>query len=115
MKIKVKLLIGGTNVRTDINEINDGGIQIIVGTPGRVRDMIHRGILKTDFLRMIVLDEADEIFYRGFIEEVNGIFMNLPADDVQVYLFSATIPQELIEITQKIIKDPLKYFLSIKS
>ena len=64
---------------------------------------------------MIMLDEVDEIFYRGFIEEVNDIFMNLPADDVQVYLFSTTIPQEIMEITQKIIKGPLKYFLSIKS
>ena len=77
--------------------------------------MIHRCILKTHFLRMIMLDEADEILSRGFIEEVNGIFMILPADDVQVCLLSATIPQELIEITQKIIKGPLKYFLSIKS
>lgn len=74
MKINIRCLIGGTDARSDREALKNGGLQIVVGTPGRVKDMIEKGALKTDFLRMIVLDEADEMLSRGFIEEVRNIF-----------------------------------------
>ena len=74
MKIKIRCLIGGTDARSDREALKNGGIQIVVGTPGRVKDMIEKGALKTDFLKIIVLDEADEMLSRGFIDEVRSIF-----------------------------------------
>ena len=57
-----------------------GGIQVIVGTPGRVFDMMKKGIFKTDYLRMFVLDEADEMLNIGFKQQVQDIFKFLPGD-----------------------------------
>ena len=74
MKVKTRCLIGGTDARSDREALKSGGLQIIVGTPDRVKDMVEKGSLKTDFLRMIVLDEADEMLSRGFIDEVRSIF-----------------------------------------
>lgn len=74
MKINIRCLIGGTDARSDREALKNGGLQIVVGTPGRVKDMIEKGALRTDFLRMIVLDEADEMLSRGFIDEVRNIF-----------------------------------------
>lgn len=61
--------VGGTAVREDINKLS-AGVQIIVGTPGRVNDMINRGALRLDKLKLFVLDEADEMLSRGFKEQV---------------------------------------------
>ena len=69
--------------------------------------MIEKKALKTDFLRVVVLDEADEMLSRGFVDEVKSIFENLPAD-IQVCLFSATMPPEILEMTEKFMKDPIK-------
>ena len=70
-------------------------MQIVIGTPGRVKDLVEKKALKTDFIKVIVLDEADEMLSRGFVEEVRSIFENLPTD-VQVCLFSATMPPEIL-------------------
>jgi len=56
LKINTRCLIGGTELREDAKALRDGGIQIVVGTPGRVKDLIEKKVLKTDFLRAIVLD-----------------------------------------------------------
>ena len=69
--------------------------------------MIEKKALKTDHLKVVVLDEADEMLSRGFVEEVKLIFENLPAD-IQVCLFSATMPPEILEMTEKFMKDPIK-------
>ena len=69
--------------------------------------MIEKKALKTDHLKIVVLDEADEMLSRGFVEEVKLIFENLPAD-IQVCLFSATMPPEILEMTEKFMKDPIK-------
>jgi translation initiation factor 4A len=95
LKINTRCLIGGTELREDIKALKDGGIQIVVGTPGRVKDLIGKGVLRTDFLRVVVLDEADEMLSRGFVDTVREIFENLPGD-IQVCLFSATMPPEII-------------------
>jgi translation initiation factor 4A len=68
LKIKSRCLIGGTDPREDRKALKDGGIQVVVGTPGRVFDLIEKQALKTDFLKSVVLDEADEMLSRGFVE-----------------------------------------------
>ncbi len=70
LKIKSRCLIGGTNPREDRKALKDGGIQVVVGTPGRVFDLIEKQALKTDFLKSVVLDEADEMLSRGFVEVI---------------------------------------------
>jgi len=76
-----------------------------VGTPGRVFDMISKGYLKTDYIKIMVLDEADEMLGRGFKDQINQIFKQLPSD-IQVGLFSATMPPEILEITKQFMRNP---------
>ena len=107
LKINTRCCIGGTDPREDRKILKDGGVQVVVGTPGRIKDLIEKKALKTDFLKVVVLDEADEMLGRGFIDEIRQIFENLPAD-IQVCLFSATMPPEIIEMTQQFMKDPVR-------
>eukprot|EP01105_Mastigella_eilhardi_P005179 TRINITY_DN16950_c0_g1_i1.p2 TRINITY_DN16950_c0_g1~~TRINITY_DN16950_c0_g1_i1.p2 ORF type:complete len:451 (-),score=124.24 TRINITY_DN16950_c0_g1_i1:1647-2999(-) len=106
MKIHCVPCIGGTNVRDTVDSIRDGA-QIIVGTPGRVYDMLCRHVLLTNFIRVLVLDEADEMLSRGFKDQIYDIFQALPAQ-IQVGLFSATMPPEAIEISERFMKNPVK-------
>lgn len=77
LNIKVHLCTGGTDIGADRRAFEDG-VHIIVGTPGRVCDMIKRNYLKTDFLSALILDEADEMLGRGFLEQVNEILKQVP-------------------------------------
>lgn len=72
--MKTRCLIGGTDLREDSKALRDGGVQVVVGTPGRIKDLINRKTLKTDHLKMVVLDEADEMLSRGFVDVVREIF-----------------------------------------
>lgn len=74
--------IGGTNVREDILKL-ERGVHVVVGTPGRVFDMINRGSLRTNHIKIFVLDEADEMLSRGFKDQIHDVFKTLPKD-VQV-------------------------------
>jgi superfamily II DNA/RNA helicase len=65
-KVKVHACIGGTSVRDDIRALQQAGNQVVVGTPGRVHDMMKKGFLKTEYLKILVLDEADEMLSKGF-------------------------------------------------
>lgn len=98
--------IGGTLVRDDIKTLRDG-VQIVVGTPGRVFDMVNRQFMNLDFVKIFVLDEADEMLSRGFKDQIYDIFQHLPTK-VQVCLFSATMPQEILEISQKFMREPVR-------
>jgi len=98
--------IGGTNVRDDMRKL-ESGVQIVVGTPGRVFDMISRRALRPENIRLFVLDEADEMLSRGFKDQIYEVFRYLPAD-IQVGLFSATMPNEVLELTQKFMRDPIR-------
>ncbi|GJC80013.1 ATP-dependent RNA helicase eIF4A [Colletotrichum spaethianum] len=95
MNIECHACIGGTSVRDDMKALQDGP-QVVVGTPGRVHDMIQRRFLKTDSMKMFVLDEADEMLSRGFTEQIYDIFQLLP-QSTQVVLLSATMPQDVLE------------------
>jgi len=98
--------IGGTLVRDDINTLRHG-VQIVVGTPGRVFDMVNRQIMVLDSVKLFVLDEADEMLSRGFKDQIYDIFQHLPPK-VQVCLFSATMPPEILDISNKFMREPVR-------
>ncbi len=91
LKVNTRCCIGGTDPKEDRKALKNGSIQVVVGTPGRIKDLIEKSALRTEFLKIVVLDEADEMLGRGFVDEIREIFENLPAD-IQVCLFSATMP-----------------------
>jgi len=96
--------IGGTKVSDDI-EILRRGVHIVVGTPGRVFDMIERRALDVRNVKLFILDEADEMLSRGFTDQIYDVFRKLP-ETVQVGLFSATMPDEVLEMTTKFMNNP---------
>jgi len=106
MNIKSHACVGGTAVREDI-QILQRGVQIVVGTPGRVNDMINRSALRLNLLRLFVLDEADEMLSRGFKDQIYDVFQFLPPE-VQVCLFSATMPVEILHMTKRFMRNPVR-------
>ena len=97
-------VVGGTRVNDCISELRKDP-QVIVGTPGRIIDMLRKKHLFTDKLKTIVIDEADEMLSQGFQEMIHNIFQFVPRES-QVALFSATFPDQLIEITDKFMNSP---------
>jgi translation initiation factor 4A len=85
MQAQCHACIGGTNVREDIRRLEQG-VHVVVGTPGRVYDMINRGALKPNTIKVFVLDEADEMLSRGFKDQIYDVFRFL-SSKVQVCLF----------------------------
>jgi translation initiation factor 4A len=106
LNISCHACVGGTNIREDISRLS-AGAQVVVGTPGRVLDMINRGALKTSGILVFVLDEADEMLSRGFKDQIYQVFRTLPTT-VQVVLSSATMPTDVLEVTQKFMRDPIR-------
>mmetsp|Transcript_1492 Transcript_1492/g.4652 ORF Transcript_1492/g.4652 Transcript_1492/m.4652 type:complete len:417 (+) Transcript_1492:102-1352(+) len=106
LNVRCHSCIGGTRVSDDISKL-EKGVHIVVGTPGRVYDMVCRGALKTDSVRLFVLDEADEMLSRGFKDQIYDIFTTLPST-VQVGLFSATMPPDALEITERFMYNPVR-------
>jgi translation initiation factor 4A len=105
--------VGGTNVQQDLKKLQ-GGVIVAVGTPGRVADVIKRGALRTESLRVLVLDEADEMLSQGFSEQIYEIFKFLPRD-IQVALFSATIPDDVLELSKKFLRNPTRILVKRES
>ncbi|CAG9464308.1 unnamed protein product [Pedinophyceae sp. YPF-701] len=106
LKVRCHACVGGTSVRED-QRILQEGVHVIVGTPGRVYDMLRRRALRPDDIRMFVLDEADEMLSRGFKDQIYDIFRQLPPK-LQVGIFSATLPPEALEITRKFMNKPVR-------
>ncbi|CAE6453938.1 unnamed protein product [Rhizoctonia solani] len=106
MSITSMACVGGTNVREDMKKLEEG-CQVVVGTPGRVFDMLNRGALKSGTIKLFCLDEADEMLSRGFTEQIYDIFKHLPSD-TQVVLLSATMPADVLEVTKKFMRDPIR-------
>lgn len=105
--LKIQLLVGGTSIEQDISSLKNEPPHIIVGCPGRIHDMIRRNQVKGSEVRMIVLDEADEMLSSGFKEQVYNIF-NFLNSNVQVCLFSATLPEELHALSSNFLRNPVK-------
>ena len=104
--VHVHVCIGGTRVSDDIH-IFEAGVHIVSGTPGRVFHMIQQRHFSTRHIKMLVLDEADELLTRGFKEPVYDIYRYLPPS-TQVILVSDTMPHEVLEMTNKIMNNPLR-------
>lgn len=106
LNVTVHASIGGTSMSDDIEALRSG-VQIVVGTPGRVFDMIDRRYFKTHKIKMFILDEADEMLSSGFKEQIYNIFRLLP-ETTQVVLLSATMPQDVLEVTSKFMNNPVR-------
>jgi superfamily II DNA/RNA helicase len=106
----VKTLIGGTSIVNDINDLNKNCPHIVIGTTGRVYDMIRRKKININTVKIMVLDEADEMLSKGFKEQIYNIFQFLNPD-IQVALFSATMPRDILTLTEKFMRDPIKIIL----
>jgi len=98
--------IGGTNVQQDIRVL-EAGQHVVVGTPGRVYDMINRQALDPRGIKTFVLDEADEMLSRGFKDQIYDVFRYM-SNKIQVILLSATMPADVLEVTQKFMRDPIR-------
>merc|ERR1711881_80184 len=99
--------IGGTSVKNDIHVLETTPPHVIVGTPGRVFDMISRKILRPNYIKQFVLDEADEMLSRGFKDQIYDVFRHLN-QETQVILLSATMPDEVLEVTSRFMRDPIR-------
>lgn len=106
MNVKVHACVGGTAIRDDVRILQEG-VHVVVGTPGRVYDMAQRRALRLDNVQLFVLDEADEMLSRGFKEQIYNVFKFMP-ETVQCTIFSATMPLEVLEVTSKFMRDPIR-------
>ena len=97
--INIVAVYGGTSIIDQIHALKHGA-QIIVATPGRLIDLMHRGAAKVQNVRNVVLDEADEMLNMGFREDIETVLEYLPQEH-QTVLFSATMPKPILEITRK--------------
>ncbi|MGD1004790.1 MAG: DEAD/DEAH box helicase [Methanoregulaceae archaeon] len=102
--IKVLPIYGGQPIERQLRALKSG-IQIVVGTPGRVLDHLRRGSLLLSHVKMVVLDEADQMLDMGFIDDIEKILEKTPKDR-QTILFSATLPKPILAISKRFQKDP---------
>jgi ATP-dependent RNA helicase DeaD len=102
--INVLAVYGGQPIDRQMRALR-AGAQIVIGTPGRLMDHMERKTIKLDTVKTVVLDEADEMLNRGFIEDIEFILKHAPADR-QIVLFSATMPKPILDITKRYQKDP---------
>jgi translation initiation factor 4A len=98
--------VGGVSVRDDMKTLEEG-VHLLVGTPGRVNDMIVRGKLSLANLKLFILDEVDELLSRGFLEQINDLVTHLPSKR-QVCFFSSCIPAEVEELVSRLLKNPAR-------
>ena len=104
--LRIKVLVGGSSVENDIESLCRTPPHVIVGCPGRIYDMIRRNYINAIQLKLLVLDEADEMLSSGFKEQIYNIFRFLNSD-IQVALFSATMPPNIHAVTTKFMRDPV--------
>lgn len=106
-------IYGGQAYTGQIRQLKRG-VQVVVGTPGRVRDHINKGNLRLDTLKALVLDEADEMLRMGFVDEVEWILEQAPATR-QMVLFSATMPKQVERIARRYLNDPAQIAIKAKT
>ena len=105
--IRIKTIVGGSSIDDDVSYMRETPPHIIVGCPGRVFDMIRRRHINASTLKMVVLDEADEMLSQGFKDQIYNIFQYLNKE-VQIALFSATLPANIYELTDKFMRNPVR-------
>jgi ATP-dependent RNA helicase DeaD len=110
-EIRTVAIYGGASIVTQIRELRRG-VQIIVATPGRMIDVIDRGEVRFGDIKIVVLDEADEMLNMGFKESINQILSKTP-DEKNTWLFTATMPKEIKMITKKYMDNPMEVQVSV--
>jgi len=108
--LHIKTLIGGTSIHDDYRDIQQKPPHIIVGCAGRIHDMFRRRYLSGDHIRIMVLDEADEMLSQGFKTQIYNIFQYFN-ENIQVAIFSATFTDEVLDITQKFMRNPVRIIM----
>ena len=103
--VKVVAVYGGASMEKQIFQLKKGA-NFVIGTPGRIMDHLRRRTLRLGSLRMVILDEADEMLNMGFREDIETILAQAP-EERQTVLFSATMPQPILDITREYQKDPV--------
>jgi len=111
--LRVVAVYGGTNIQEQAREVSKGA-QIVVATPGRMQDMMRRGMVNITKLSYCVLDEADEMLNMGFYEDITTILADTPEDKL-TWLFSATMPREVARIAKEFMVNPLEITVGSKN
>jgi translation initiation factor 4A len=110
MKIKVLSATGGNRLQADINTLRSGA-QFIVGTPGRIFDLIGRGDLSVENMKYVILDEADQMLEDLFAEQIKAILDSRFPNSTRLALFSATMPENVIDIAENYLSNPVRILL----
>lgn len=105
--VKTHLCIGGKSVKDNLDALRKG-VHVIIGTPGRIYDLLNRHAIDGSKIRMLIIDEADTMLDRGFKEQLYFILKAGLSDDMQICLFSATLSDETLDITNKFMNDPIQ-------
>ena len=110
--LTIQTIVGGTSINEDSYTLKNNTPHVITGCPGRIYDMIRRGHIHSKTIKLVILDEADEMLSSGFKEQIYNIFQYF-TNDIQVALFSATLPDYIYNITNKFMRNPVK--ISVKT
>ena len=111
--LEVLPVYGGSSIESQIRALRRG-VQIIVATPGRLIDLINRGVVHLDDVHTVVLDEADEMLNMGFVDSINDILSHVP-EQREMLLFSATMPAEVAKISKQFMKDPVEVVIGTRN
>lgn len=111
--LSVLPVYGGSSIQSQIHALREG-VQIIVATPGRLIDLINRGVVKLDDVHTVILDEADEMLNMGFVDSINEILEHVPSDR-KMLMFSATMPAEIAKIAKRFMLDPVEFVVGTRN
>ncbi|MDE7420585.1 MAG: DEAD/DEAH box helicase [Muribaculaceae bacterium] len=111
--VKIIPVYGGSSIESQIKAIRKGA-QVIVATPGRLIDLIKRGVVKLEGVNTVILDEADEMLNMGFIDDINEILSHVP-ENRKMLMFSATMPKEIAAIARNFMKEPVEFVAGNKN
>ena len=111
--LRVKHLIGGTSIQEDADDIVNNCPHIIVGCAGRVYDMFRRKYIQGTHIKIMVIDEADEMLSRGFKDQIYNIFQFMN-EKIQIAIFSATLPPDIMSLTTKFMRNPVEITMKVE-
>jgi translation initiation factor 4A len=107
LNVKTLLCIGGKSVKDNLDALRKG-VHVIIGTPGRIYDLLNRHAIDGSRIKMLIIDEADTMLDRGFKEQLYFILKSGLSDDMQICLFSATLSDDTLDITNKFMNEPIQ-------
>jgi superfamily II DNA/RNA helicase len=110
MELKTLVATGGNPLRDDAQVLRDGA-QVIVGTPGRIYDLLRRGDFQLEHMRVVILDEADQMLDELFADQIKSILEFRFPDSTQLALFSATMPADVLELAERFLRNPVRILL----